>query len=274
MYWPKELINEMIIALRAKLDKNGFKNVGITNGENTNWFRFANWGYAYGLYDNDEALNKLGLITSHGFYHGIIGTRWYGDHESRGIDLLREKRPDLKAWVTSTSWSKMDPYFITEMQGNIYTSKVNGIIPWAGIQRPTQWVKGDPNPGAAIWINEDSTYNILPGYYFYKQITRAGQPGMAVVRATSMSSVTPVIAFGKNGTTHADSFVIINNSDQWEKPVQINLKGTKANKFIAYRTTVGENGDRYKEIGTFELKDGAINHRLPVSSVTTFFAVE
>ena len=274
MYWSTDLINEMIISLRKELDKSGLDKVQVTNGENTNWYRFANWGYAYGLYDNEKALQDLGLITSHGFYHGVLGSRWYGDHESRGIDLLREKRPDLKAWVTSTSWGKMDTYFITEMQGNIYTSKVNGIIPWAGIQRPIKWVGGDPNPGAAIYVHEDGHYEILQGYYFYKQVSRAGQPGMAVVRATARETVTPVIAFGRDDTNHPDAFILINNSDQWEKNMQINLKGTEAKKFRAFRTTMGENGLRYQEIGTFEVTDGYFREKLPVSSVTTFFAVE
>ena len=274
MYWPTDLINEMIVMVRGQLDKEGYKDVGVTNGENTNWNRFANWGYAYGLYDNEKALKNLSLITSHGFFHGVIGTRWFGDHESRGIDMLREKRPELKAWVTSTSWSKMDPYFITEMQGNIYTTKINAIIPWAGIQRPVKWVGGDPNPGSAIWVNEDGSYKVLDGYYFYKQVSRAGQPGMSVVRATSRSAEAPVIAFGSNGTKNPDALVLVNNSDRWEKKMQVNLKGTKAKKFKAYRTTKGDDGEKYKEVGEFEVKDGVFIDTLPVNSVTTYFAVQ
>jgi hypothetical protein len=272
LYWPTELINEIIPMLRASLDKNGFRDVGVTNGENTNWWRFSNWGYAHALYTNDRALKDLGLITSHGFFHGFIGTRWYGDHESTGIDLLREKRPELKAWVTSTSWSKMDPYFVTEMQGNIYTSKVNAIIPWAGIQRPIKWVGGDPNPGSAFRVTEEGKYEVMPGYYFYKQATRAGQPGMSVVRATSRSTVTPVIAFGSNGTQNPDAFIIINNSDRWKSTFKINIKGSKAKAFKAYRTTAGPQGENYVEVGEFDVKDGAIYYESPVSAVTTFFA--
>lgn len=32
----------------------------------------------------------------------------------------------------TTSWSNMDAFNIKEMHGNIYTARVNGIIPWAG----------------------------------------------------------------------------------------------------------------------------------------------
>ena len=77
--------------------------------------------------DDLLALRQLGLITSHGFYAGTYG-RWFGEHKSAGIDKLREKRPELHAWVTSTSWSKMDAANIKEHHGNIYTAKVNGII--------------------------------------------------------------------------------------------------------------------------------------------------
>lgn len=77
---------------------------------------------------------------------------------------------------------------------------------------------------SAFWINEDGTYQVLPGYYFYKQVTRAGQPGMAVARATSMSSERTVIAFSSNGTDNPDVFVIINNSEGWDQKVQVNIK--------------------------------------------------
>ena len=63
----------------------------------------------------------------------------------------------------------MDAKNIKEMHGNIYDSQVNGIIPWAGIQRPTKWVGGDPNPGCAINVDEDGNYTVRRGYHYYKQ---------------------------------------------------------------------------------------------------------
>lgn len=276
MYWPAALVNTIIPALRKKLDQAGCPDVGVTNGETSNWFRFNNWGYAFALADDPLALRDVSLITSHGFYHGPIGTRWHGDHSSQGLDLLRKKKPLLKAWVTSTGWGAMDTYFVSEIQSSIYNAKVNGIIPWAGIQRPTQWLGGDPNPGAAFRVHDDGHYDILPGYYFYKQVTRAGQPGMAVARAAAMSSVTPIIAFSSNGTRHPDAFVVINNSDTWEKPVSVHLRGTQASHFDAYQTTLGlegQAGKQYQYIGRFPLANGIIQYQLPVSSVTTFFAV-
>jgi len=46
--------------------------------------------------------------------------------------------------------NKMETKNIKEMQGNKYTTKVNGIIPWSVIPHPPLWVGGDPNPGFAM----------------------------------------------------------------------------------------------------------------------------
>lgn len=64
----------------------------------------------------------------------------------------------LKVGLLKMCWSKMNASNIKEHHGNIYTAKVNGIIPWAGIQRPTKWVGGDPNPGSAFTVHEDGFF--------------------------------------------------------------------------------------------------------------------
>jgi hypothetical protein len=186
-----------------------------------------------------------------------------------GIDLLRAKRPELHAWVTSTSWSQMDARNIKEHHGNIYTAKVNAIIPWAGIQRTIQWTGGDPNPGSAFTVSENGTYEVRPGYHMYKQITRAGQPGMAVARATAMDSGFALIAFAANGTNHPDAVVLVNLSKT--RTIRIKVKGTSASSFAACRTT--EDGHhQYAGAGTFSLEEGALVYDAPGGSVTTFFA--
>ncbi len=271
MYWPGTQICDFLKMMRPMLDKAGLKDVSVTNGEPTNWYRFSFWGHADALYDDDAALKNLGLITSHGFYVGGYDNRWYGSHTNVGTSLLRSKRPELHAWVTSTSWSKMDSRFLKEIWGNIYEAQVNGIIPWAGIQRPPLWVSGDPNPGCAFNVSEDGTYELRPGYYYYKQVSRAGQPGMAVVRVNSMDSEIPVIAFSANGTKNADAFVVVNTNLKNEKPVTINLKGTQGRKFKVYRTAEGEN---YKELGVVEIPDSGYDYNAPANSATTFFAVK
>ena len=279
MYWPPELVTDFITYLRGRMDAEGLGMVGITNGEPTNWFRFSTWGYADYLYQDEEALQNLGLITSHGFYSGGYNHRWFGPHTSQGIALLRTKRPMLKAWVTSTSWSRMDAKNIKEMHGNIYDSQVNGIIPWAGIQRPPLWVGGDPNPGSAFTVTEDGNYIVRRGYYFYKQVTRAGQPGMAVARTISMDSQVAVIAFASNGTNNSDAVVVTNWSNE-NKKVSVKISGSGSTSFSAFMTTEGDrdqegeligNGINYQSTGNFEMKDGVIVFDSPKGSVTTFF---
>ena len=276
MYWPPEQVTDFVKLMPGKLRAAGLFDVEVTPGETTNWYRFGTWGYTEAFLQDQEAMNKLGLITSHGFYSGNYG-RWFGEHKSTGIDRLRKERPELHAWVTSTSWSKMDAFNIKEMHGNIYTAKVNAIIPWAGIQRPPHWVGGDPNPGSAFTVSEDGQYKVRPGYYFYKQITRAGQPGMKVAEATAMDSETAVIAFASNGTGNPDAFIVTNiNKD--DQKIAISVSGTKATVFEAFRTTkapgsgLDETQENYKALGTFELKDGMVVFEAPAGSVTTFFA--
>ena len=165
----------------------------------------------------------------------------------------------------------MDAKFVKEIWGNIYEAQINGLIPWAGIQRPPLWVGGDPNPGCAINVNEDGTYVLRPGYYFYKQVSRAGQPGMGVVHTISMDSEIPVIAFSSNGTKNPDVFVVVNTSTGKEKPVVVNIKGTKSTRFRAFRTNGEE--EKYTGIGEFDVENGEILYKAPKNSVTTFFAV-
>ena len=279
MYWPPELVTEYITYLRERMDEEGLGMVGVTNGEPTNWFRFSTWGYADYLYKDEKALQNLGLITSHGFYSGGYRNRWFGPHTSQGISLLRKKRPMLKAWVTSTSWSNMDARNIKEMHGNIYDSQVNGIIPWAGIQRPPLWVGGDPNPGSAFTVREDGSYEVRRGYYFYKQVTRAGQPGMAVAQTMSMDSQVAVIAFASNGTDNNDAIVVV-NWDEVDKKVAVKIRGSQSESFEAFMTTEGDkdeegkligNGVNYVDIGEFKAKDNMIVFDAPKGSVTTFF---
>jgi len=277
LFWPPQQVTEFLKLMPDKLEEAGLKEVGITPGETTNWYRFSTWGYVEAILQDPEALRKLDLITSHGFYGGRYG-RWFGEHKSAGIDRLRAVRPDLHAWVTSTSWSNMDALNIKEMHGNIYTAKVNAIIPWAGIQRPPHWVGGDPNPGSAFTVREDGTYEVRPGYYFYKQITRPGQPGMAVAHTSAMDSEIAVIAFASNGTTNPNAFVVTNISKNAQK-VAITVKGTAATIFEAFRTTkspgstdVDHINEKYVPLGNFNLQSGILIYDAPAGSVTTFYA--
>lgn len=269
MYWPPELVADMIKIMRPMMDNAGLDDVGITPGETSNWYRFSAWGYANEIANDPEAVEDLGIVTSHGFYNGRYGY-WFGEHRSVGIDIIRDKKPGTHCWVTSTSWSDMDADFIKEVHGNIYTAKVNAIIPWAGIQRPTQWVGGDPNPGSAFTVSEDGDYTVRKGYYYYKQVTRAGQPGMGVAWTMAMHSEIAIIAFDDNGTDNSNAFVVVNRSDN-DLDVNIALKGSESNNYQAYRTN--DAGDeQYKALGSIEVENDAVRYSAPKKSVTTFFA--
>jgi O-glycosyl hydrolase len=267
MFWPPEQVVEFIKLLRPMLDEAGLHDVGVTPGECSNWYRFSAWGYADAIADDSQALAGLGLVTSHGFYGGTYG-RWFGEHRSVGTDILREKRPELHAWVTSTSWSKMDATNLKETHGNMYTAKVNGITPWACIQRPAQWVGGDPNPGTAFRVHEDGTYEVLRGYYYYKLLSRAGQPGMAVAKTFAMDSEVAVIGFARNGTRHPDAFTAVNLGK--DKRIAVTVRGAGSDTFAAFRTSDGK--DRYEPVGKLKLDGGILIYDAPAQSATTFFA--
>jgi hypothetical protein len=266
LYWPPELVVKYLKLVRQILDANGLDDVGVTPGETSNWYRFDQWGYASAIADDEAALNSMGLITSHGFI-SFDDNRWFGDARSVGIDILREKRPELHTWVTSISWKKMNVDFLDDYRHSIYSVKVNGIIPWACIQVPQEWVKGDPNPGTAFIVDGKGNYEVVDGYYYYKQLCRAGQPGMAVSRVTSNDTEIGMIAFSANGTDNPDAFIVLNTSDE-KKTVTISITGSLADEFEAYRTSPNE---KYVALGTFKVNDGCIQYTVPAKSATTFY---
>jgi O-glycosyl hydrolase len=269
LYWSPEQVVDFLNYLPGKLRDAGLGHIGLTPGECYGWDRFVDFGYANAICQDINALSNLGLITSHGFI-SWGWKRWNPSHTSRGTDMIRAQRPDLHAWVTSTSWGGMDTEFIRQIYSNIYTSKVNGIIPWAGIQRPGLWVGGDPNAGSAFHVFDDGTYEIRKGYYFYKQVCRAGQPGMQVANTLSMDAEVKIIAFAQGTTDHPASFVVINMGEQ-DKPLHIEVSGTPAIRFLAYRSTDNEK-DLYRNMGIFLSENGAFEYLAPARSVTTFYA--
>jgi len=270
LLWSPKEVCECLRLMRPMLDAQGMQDVGLTPGETTYWHRFAEWGYAQALAADEQALQNLGLITSHGFVTpNRDPTRicFAGDFASVGNDLLREKRPDLHSWVTSFSWAKMDVWFINDIRNHIYYSKVNGMIPWAAVQWEGKWKGGDPNSGTAIRVQDDGSFSVLPGYYWYKQVCRAGQPGMGVAAVTCNDSEVSLIGFTSNGTAHTDAWVAINLSEA-EKGLDVELRGSASTQFEAYRTSDRE---RFSFAGTVASPNGTFACTLPPLSVTTFF---
>ena len=197
---------------------------------------------------------------------------WSGEQRSNGIDLLREKKPGLHAWTCSASFQDMSVEFLMEAHGNIYNAKTNAYIPWAPLQRPEHWLGEEWNPGTAIHVDEKGHYKILPGYYYFKQISRAGQPGMAVARVMSIDKYIKILAFAGNGTGHPDAFVIMNFWDEEDKKVGVKIKGSEATKFEAFRTN-DAGTEQYAPVGDYTTdEDGILFYTVPARSATTFFA--
>lgn len=276
LYWPVEQVNDFLILLRPMLDAAGLRDVGLAPGETSNWTRFDEWGYAAGIAANAAAVKSLGLITSHGFVNFGPG-RWFGDWRSTGNDILREKNPRLHSWVTSQSWGRKDDdtrvvnvmHFLNVIRGHIYTAKVNGIIPWAAIQRPAKWEGGDPNAAKVFGVDENGEYSVQPAYHYYKQVSRAGQAKMAVAHVESNDTEIGLIAFARNGTQHPDAFVLLNLSSK-AKPVTITVAGSAARVFHGYRTSEKE---QYADIGRAAISGGSLEYTAPPGSATTFYAV-
>ena len=300
LYWPPKQLVDFLPMLKNTLNNKGYTGIGVSNGEPTNWFRLAEYGYADALIQNPNALDALGLITCHGFYVGCIETGpWFGPHTPRGINILKSAKNELHSWTTSSAWDiKLkssteslepktnyisDAHFIKEIHSNIYELSVNAYIPWACMQHASHWIAPDPNPGTAIRVYDDGSYRIHKAYYLYKQVSRAGKQGMYVCKTSSMDSEVSLIAFTGDPKKYRDAF-IITNTGKSEKRLEVEITGQQDPRFEAYRTTAGEvidttaemkdsklEGENYKSIGEFVWKDSKLILEVPPNSVTTFF---
>ena len=272
MYWPPAQVNHFLRILPGKLNEKGLKGVALTNGEPSNWTRFYHWGYSEALINDQVAFSNLDLLTTHGFIEGDFTKLSYGLADGNTTEMYRMHKPNLHSWITSYSWGKMGTDFIKTAHEHIYTAKVNALIPWAGIQDPSAWLDGDPNPGSAIRVTS-GTYEILPGYYFYKQLTTAGHRGMAVAKTHLANPVAFIIAFSKNGTVYPDAFVVTSNISIWSLPIDISIRGTESTRFRAFRSSEDGN-EKYKDIGVYEVTDGSIIYDPPAGTTTTFIAMD
>lgn len=273
MYWPPKQVNDFLKMLPGVLKQHNLNEIQVTNGEPSNWTRFQQWGYTDGLKDDTRALANLGLLTTHGFINGNVSKLSYSTANSLTTDALRALKPGLHAWITSFSWGDMGLDFIRTVHEQIYTAKVNALIPWAGIQNPGEWINGDPNPGTAISVDSTGNYEVTKGYYFYKQLTVAGRRGMSIANATLANPQAFIIAFGKNQSKHPDSFVLSSNIFIWGLPIEIKINGSEYTKFKAFRTS-DDGKEQFKDLGVFQVTNGKIMYDPPKGTTTTFIGVE
>jgi hypothetical protein len=158
------------------------------------------------------------------------------------------------------------------MRRDIYECKANGLIPWALISGDREWLgsDGEYKDGSmdkAFSIHRDGSLTVNEHYYYYKQVTRAGQPGMQVAEVINFDPGLGVIAFKAGSAEQQDAFVLVNKTEK-AKNVNIRVHGA-TDKFTAFRTMAREN---YREIGTFFADDGLISYACPPRSVSTFFS--
>lgn len=274
LYWSSKKLAAFLPVLRAELDRQGLSDLGIMPCETSGWDGLEEARgdkIAATLLADPQAMKNIGIIGGHSFGPS-------GEAGGRAVAAFREKLgPQLRAWTTSHDWAKGDTASIESIRSQIYRVGVTGIIPWAVTKFPADWQRytgRPPNEQCCILVKADGTFVIQSGYYFYKQVSRAGQPGMSVatVNHGTQGSIR-LIAFGRNGTTHRDAFVVINTGET-SAASEIVLKGTAATRWSTFRTRDGlADGEAFKPLGEMTTEAGEIlRYDAPPKSVTTFFA--
>lgn len=208
--WRPEDIAEYMAYLDPIMQQEGVGDVGLTPGEPINLFRVEHFGIADAILENPGALKSIDLMTSHGFGLGNPFGRGYANVNNYGAELLQQHKPNLKTWITSMAWGEMDARFGAELYEHIYGNRVSSITPWAAAQHPSSWHSKNKHASAAVEVKSDGAYEILKGYYLYKQFSRAGRPGMQVVRTTVNRPEVFIAAFAANQPQQNDAFVVIN----------------------------------------------------------------
>ena len=277
LWWPDMQVVSFLKEAREVLDRNGLTDVGLTCGETTSWRRLHRWDlpdgrtmqFAQRIADDPDALRDLALITSHGFNKQYI---------SDGIDLLRAKRPELHAWTTSYTWGDMSLDLVEEARRLIYDVKCNGLIPWATVHHdlesdqlsPPATMRVSGNANSPIKTNNGQV-ELTKAYYHFKQISRAGQPGMAVAHVESNDPQVTLIAFAANGTANANAVTIINNSQELQ-PVNLAIRGITPGQATGFVTTDPTFGDRnHEQLDQIDVADGRLRYPAPPRSATTFY---
>jgi hypothetical protein len=172
------------------------------------------------------------------------------------------------------TWRDMGSVFVRDMYNAVYEAKINGLIPWAGVKRLSLWGgKGDPNPGGAFEVTEEGQLKVLKGYYFFKQVSQAGQARMQVCQTLSNDSDIKVLAFAQGRSNQPDSFVLINSGER-KRTVHIHLRGSAHDAFKACRTSESASGDEnYRDMGMAAFENGVYVYLCPAKSVTTYIGI-
>jgi len=274
MWWNGAQVADFLAITDEVLLANNMLDVKFSTGETTTWARLNEmWyegKYKFSIVDqivnNKEAIRNLGLITSHGFMQ---------KYDPTGVNKLKEINPGLHVWTTSYTWDPMDVGIVEDARNLIYKVGCNALIPWAVVHNDYESDKLSPPMKFRISSNACSPFKtdngkleITKAYYYYKQICRAGQPGMAVSKVSTSNEKIQAIAFAQNQTINPDAFIIINNGEH-EVEVAIEVKGTACKEFYVFCTSDEELNFANK--GKIELEKNKLNYKFPPKSATTFF---
>lgn len=284
LWWPDHQVVEFLRRARAVLDANGLPEVGLASGETATWQGFSEYQtakgpmrYASAIRRDPAALANLGLITSHGFaLRDRDGSPLPGD--SPGARLLRERRPDLHAWTTSSTWGRMDVDLVEDARRLVYEMETNGLIPWAMVHHNFESDKLSPPATFRVSGNANSPImtssgdvEVTKAYFYYKQLTRAGQPGMKIAHVTAPGQAISGLAFAGTGTRNPNAFVVINTGLE-PQVVHLRVGNAGSAGFRARVTTDREFGDQnYADAGILSLEAGRATYEAPPRSATTFF---
>ncbi len=258
MVWPVEQVVDFIGFMGDILKNFGLEDVGMANGECT--ALEGTTKYVEGIVNDAKALENYALMSSHGFRDIFT---------SAPLDIIRAKKPDFHGWVNSASWGKMDITFLTTIHRHIYESKINGYIPWAVVQRHSQWTGGDPNPGTAFLVSDKGELSIERGYSLFKHYCPIGKAGMAIAETKSDSDGVMASAFGANGTSNSDAMVVINATDK-EAKVSVELSGSNHRKF---RCVVSDDNRSYEAQPDLEISDGKLSLAIAKKGVATLIGL-
>ena len=126
--------------------------------------------------------------------------------------------------------------------------------------------------GTAILVDREGNFALTPGYYFYKQLTRAGKRGMGVTHTLASNPQLFLIAFAGQDSGHPDAFVLTSNIRIWTLPLRVEVKGTPFKRFRAWRSS--EDGkEQFRDVGIFDVIDGAILYDPPAGTTTSFLGI-
>ncbi|BCS34324.1 hypothetical protein TBR22_A35540 [Luteitalea sp. TBR-22] len=251
LFWTPAQVTRLLCTVRSYFDRHGLERVGLTPGETTYWTWLR--PIAAAIVADPCAARSIGLVTSHGFDAGGDPTAdWYAPlwahADPRPLAWLRASRPDLHAWVTSARWGADVPAggattprmafdFLESIRRHVYEVGVNGYIPWAVVQRWSQWQTDGqvPNKGAGFLVGDDGRLTVQRGFHLYRHLTRAGRAGMRVARVASDDPWIIPFAFARGDAGVPSAFVLANAS-WYAVPLEVHVSGTDARRLVGRRT--------------------------------------